>query len=164
MKEAKPQVEHEWLHKLLGDWTFEGRMDMGPGNPPKQATGTERFTSLGDFWVRSEGFGPPPEGAPSTWSLTLGYDPKREKFIGTWIGSMMPNMYVYEGVRDGGGRVLTLDAAGPSMTDENKTARYQDIIEFVDDDHWVMRSQVLGEDGAWSQFMETHYRRATSSR
>ncbi|MFC9993835.1 DUF1579 domain-containing protein [Nocardia sp. NPDC127526] len=163
MYEAKPQVEHEWLHKLIGEWVFAGRMEMGPGQPQEESTGAERFTGLGDFWVRSEGHGTTPDGVPATWSFTLGYDPRREKYVGTWLGSMMPHMFVYEGARDPSGAVLTLDAEGPAMDDDNKTARYQDIVEFVDDDHWVLRSQMLGEDGTWMQFMTTDYRRATTA-
>jgi hypothetical protein len=38
-------------------------------------------------------------------------------------------------------------------------AKYQDIIEFVSADHRIMTSQILGEDGQWTQFMTAHYRR-----
>jgi Protein of unknown function (DUF1579) len=55
--------------------------------------------------------------------------------------------------------VLTLDAEGPSFADPNKTAKYQDIIEVVSDDHHVLSSQVLGDDGRWNRFMTAHYRR-----
>jgi len=54
--------------------------------------------------------------------------------------------------------VLTLDSEGPDFTGE-KTAKYQDSIEFVDDDHRVMTSRVLGDDGDWHHFMTAHYRR-----
>jgi hypothetical protein len=36
---------------------------------------------------------------------------------------------------------------------------YQDIIEIVSPDQRVLRSQVLGADGKWTQFMEANYRR-----
>jgi len=38
-------------------------------------------------------------------------------------------------------------------------AKYQDIIEFVDDDHRILSSQVLGTDGQRQPFMKAHYRR-----
>ncbi|MCM6774215.1 DUF1579 domain-containing protein [Nocardia sp. CDC159] len=158
MQEAKPQAEHEWLHRLIGEWTFESRMEQS-----EPFTGTEGVESFGDFWIRSEGQGLGQDGTLSRWSLTLTYDPRQEKYIGTWIGSMSPHMFVYEGTRDATGNVLTLDCEGPSMTEENRTARYQDIIELVDDDHWVLRSQMLGADGTWTQFVETRYERAAAN-
>jgi Protein of unknown function (DUF1579) len=38
-------------------------------------------------------------------------------------------------------------------------AKYQDIIEFVSDDHRVMKSQILEDKGKWNHFMTAHYRR-----
>lgn len=32
-KKAEPQKEHEWLNKLVGNWTFEAECFMGPGQP-----------------------------------------------------------------------------------------------------------------------------------
>jgi hypothetical protein len=45
--EAKPQKEHEWLHKLVGEWSFEGECGMGPDQPPMKSTGTETVRSAG---------------------------------------------------------------------------------------------------------------------
>jgi hypothetical protein len=60
---------------------------------------------------------------------------------------------------DPSGKVLTLDTEGPSFTEEGKTAKYQDIIEVKSDDHRVLSSQSLGEDGKWHRFMTANYRR-----
>ena len=91
--------------------------------------------------------------------MTLGYDTAKKKFVGTFIGSMMTNLWVYEGELDEAGRVLTLDAEGPSFTDPNKTAKYKDAIEIVSPDHRILTSRYLGDDGQWHQFMTAHYRR-----
>jgi hypothetical protein len=53
-----------------------------------------------------------------------------------------------------------LDAEGPRF-DGQGMAHYQDIIEIVDRDYWILRSQVLGDDGQWLQFMEGHQRRVS---
>ena len=52
--------EHEWLAKLVGDWTFETEAVMGPGQPPVKGTGTERVRSLGGLWIVGEGSGEMP--------------------------------------------------------------------------------------------------------
>ena len=38
-------------------------------------------------------------------------------------------------------------------------AKYQDVIEFKSDDHRVLTSRTLGDDGQWREFMTAHYRR-----
>jgi hypothetical protein len=54
--------------------------------------------------------------------------------------------------------VLTLDSEGPSFSGDGRS-KYQDIVEIVDDDHWILRSRMPGEDGKWIEFMTGHYRR-----
>ena len=46
---------------------------------------------------------------------------------------MMTNLWVYEGELDAAGKVLTLDADGPSVADQTKTAKY--TIQTVSPDH-----------------------------
>jgi hypothetical protein len=103
-----------------------------------------------------------PGCGPATTMMILGYDPQKKRFLGTWIGSMMTHMWVYDGVLDASENVLTLDTEGPSMAGDGKMAKYQDIIEFKSDDHRTLASQVLGDDGKWHRFMTAHYRRQGS--
>ena len=151
--------EHQWLQQLVGEWTFEGTGEMGPGQPPHKMSGTESVRSLGGLWIIGEGRGVMPGGSPCTMVLQLGFDPVKGKFVGSWIGSMMANMWVYEGTLDVAGRVLPLDTIGPSFTDATKMTRYQDIIEVVSDDVRTLTSRSLGDDGKWFQFMKSEYRR-----
>ena len=34
--QAEPQKEHQWLEKLVGEWTYEGEAIMGPDQPPEK--------------------------------------------------------------------------------------------------------------------------------
>jgi hypothetical protein len=43
----EPQKEHQWLQKLVGEWTCEGEATMEPGKPPAQWKASERVRSLG---------------------------------------------------------------------------------------------------------------------
>ena len=156
-----PAEEHRWLSRLAGDWTYEHEAVMGPGEPPMKATGTETVRLVGDLWAVAEGRGTMPDGNPATMVMTIGFDPRTGRFVGTWIGSMMTHLWVYDGALDADRRTLSLESDGPSFTDPTKLVRYRDAIEFVSDGHRTLTSSVRGDDGAWTTFMTAHYRRTT---
>jgi Protein of unknown function (DUF1579) len=156
---ATPQKEHQWLEKLVGEWVSEAEW-AEPGKAPEKHEGTERVRSLGGLWIAADGQGDMPGGGIATMLLTLGYDPQRKRYVGTWIGSMMTHLWVYEGDLDAAGRVLTLETEGPSMAGDGRMAKYRDTIELKSDDHRVLTSHMLGDDGRWQPFMTAHYRRS----
>jgi hypothetical protein len=43
----QPQKEHQWLQKLVGEWTYEIEAMMEPDQPPVKSTGTETVRCLG---------------------------------------------------------------------------------------------------------------------
>jgi hypothetical protein len=159
MPAPEPQAEHDWLRQFVGEWAVEMEMDMGPESPTEKSTGTERVRTLGDVWIVGEAEGPMPGGGTAKMILTLGYDPAKERFVGTFIGSMMTNMWVYEGTLDAAKTTLTLEAEGPSMAGDGTLSLYRDVIELKNKDHRVMTSHAPGPDGEWVCFMTTNYRR-----
>jgi hypothetical protein len=156
---AEPIKEHRWLTRLVGNWTVEGECIMGPDQLPVKSAGECVTRSLGGLWIISEGTGEMPGGGEAQSIITLGYDPAKGKFVGTFVASMMTHLWLYEGSLDASGKVLTLDAEGPSMASDGGMAKYQDIVTVASDDHWVLSSQMLGPDGEWHKFMTAHYRR-----
>lgn len=159
--QAELQREHQWLHKLVGTWSMEAECSMGPDQPPAKTKGTEVVRSLGGMWTIGEGEGEMPGSeAKANSIMTLGFDPGTTRFVGTFVVSCMAQLWVYHGSLDAAEKVLTLDTEGPSFTG-NGTAKYQDTIEFLDDDHRTLSSQLQTEDGQWVEFMTAHYRRVT---
>jgi hypothetical protein len=132
---------------------------MEPGKPPERFKGTESVRSLGDVWILGEGRGEMLGGGMATTLLTLGYDPLKGQYVGTWVGSMMAYLWIYDGSLDAAEKVLTLNAEGPSFAADGKLVQYQDVITLETDDHRVLTSRVLADDGKWTQFMAAHYRR-----
>jgi hypothetical protein len=153
------QKEHQWLQKLVGEWAFEGEATMEPGKPPETFKGAEHVRSLGGLWVVAEGQGDMPGGGPATTIMTLGYDTRTKRYVGTFVASMMAHLWIYDGALDAREEALSLDAEGPGMAADAPMATYRDVIEFKSDDHRVLTSQTLGEDGQWHRFMTAHYRR-----
>lgn len=158
MEEFKPSKEHDWLQKLVGSWRYESEMSCGPDQPTMKASGTEVTRSVGGAWIVGEGTGPMPDGEPATMIITVGYDPAKKKYVGSWIGSMMPMLWVYEGEVDPAGKKLSLYSTGPKMTGEGM-APYCDAIEIVDDNHRIFTGSMQGDDGKWTTFMTSHYYR-----
>jgi len=158
MQDATPVKEHEYLQTLVGEWTYEGEAPMAPDQPPMKFAGTESVRSIGGLWIIGEGRGKMPDGADATMIYTLGYDLDLKKYVGTWIGSMMTRLWVYEITRVGD--TLNMESDGPSMTDPKVTARYRDAVEIKSPNHRVFTSSIRQPDGSWKAFMTTHYHRA----
>jgi Protein of unknown function (DUF1579) len=156
--QATPQKEHQWLDRLIGKWTYESECIMGPDQPPSKFKGTEVVRSLGGVWIIAEGEGEMPDGSLGKTIMTLGFDPQKDRFVGTFIGSMMTHLWPYNGSLDADEKILTLDSEGPNFS-ESAIAPYQDIIEFVGDDHKILTSKILMDDGTWNHFMTAHYHR-----
>lgn len=160
MTPPQPVDAHRWLHQLVGDWAFESDAPTAG----EKCTGTESVRKVGDLWVVGESQMRMPGGGIGTAILTLGYDPKKERFVGTWVGSMMANMWLYDGELDAAGRVLSLYAEGPSFDDKGNfsgaaTSRYRDAIELHPDGSRTFTGSVQGDGGAWKTFMTSRYRR-----
>ncbi len=64
---------------------YEVDAPMEPGKPPAKFKGTESVRSLGGLWTQAEGRGEMPGGGTATMMMTLGYDPQRKRYVGTWI-------------------------------------------------------------------------------
>lgn len=156
---TEPQKEHQWLQQLVGEWTYEGEASMGPDKPPEKFSGTESVRTIGGLWTVGEGHGAMPDGSPATMIMTLGYNPQTKRFVGTWLGSMMTHLWLYDGELDAAEKVLTLNSEGPAMAAEGKLAKYRDVIEIISPDHRTLSSHLQGDDGVWRPFMTAHYRR-----
>jgi hypothetical protein len=96
--------------------------------------GSESVRSIGDFWVQCAGRGQMRDvsdtGDTAIKVMTLGYDPHKGRFVGTWIGSMMAHLWIYDGSLDTSERALTLNAEGPNFAAEGKIGKFKDVIEF----------------------------------
>lgn len=157
MQTVEPQDEHRWLQQLVGNWTYE--TNCSPDKPDEISKGSETFRSIGDLWVVGESTSEMPGGGASTMQITLGFDPQKGRFVGTWLGSMMAMIWTYEGFLDDSRKILTLESEGPSFSGDGTTAKYRDIIEIRSPTERLFYSKVLGADGSWTEFMKARYQK-----
>jgi len=155
LKAPTPLKEHEWLRQLEGVWETDAEAILEPGKPPVKCKGTETVRSLGGFWMVGE-MKNEMMGVTMTGVMTIGYDPQKKKYVGTWVCSMCDLMFKYEGTVEG--KVLTLETERPNPL-TGKIVKMRDSNELKDKDHKVMTSTILGEDGKWTPFMTLHARR-----
>lgn len=161
MQLPEPTLEHKWLLQLLGDWEFDSECMMGPDQPPMKTTGKLTTRSLGDLWTLGEMENATPDGQGMRSLMTLGFDPAKQRFVGTFVASCMTHLWPYEGQLDAAQRVLTLDSEGPSFAGDGTMAKYHDIIEVIDQDHYLLISEHQNPDGSWTRFMNAKYTRVT---
>jgi hypothetical protein len=148
----QPTQEHEWLRKFVGEWESDIEMHMEPGKPAMKLKGSSRDRMIGGFWLISQGGNPE---MPFEFVLTLGYDPQRKKYIGTWTDSMTSYHWHYVGTASG--NTLTLETEGPSPT--GGTAKHRDVTEFKSPDLRVYTSSIQAPDGKWNKMITVTSRR-----
>ena len=156
---AKNRTEgHLWLQRLVGEWTYEGEGTM-PDGSSETLRGKESVRKLGEYWVVGEAAGPmPDDGTEGRMIQSLGYDIAKRAFVGSFIGSMMENLWVYEGQLNENG-TLNLDSEGPNFAEDGGRGTYRDAIRFEDEDHQVRTSSWKDEGGEWTPFMTSRYTR-----
>jgi hypothetical protein len=147
-----PEKEHQWLKQFVGQWNTTSKGSMGPDQPPMECSGTISSRMLGEFWVVNEMKADVME-TTMTGIQSIGYDPAKKKYVGTWIDSMGHHLWTYEGNVDQTGSKLTLEAEGPNSMAGGKTTQFRDTYEFKSADHILVTSSMLGEDGKWTTFM-----------
>lgn len=156
---STPQPQHEWLQRLVGEWTLESESRMAPDKPLETFKGTEAVRSLGGLWIIAEGEADMPGGTHGRSVMTLGFDSDTGRFVGTWIGTMMTNLWVYDGELNEDQTKLELLCDGPAMDGSGGKDRYRDVIEMTGENERTTRSSVLREDGSWQEFVTMRYRR-----
>jgi hypothetical protein len=155
---ATPAAEHKLLEQFAGEWTGECQIEM-PGQEPITCTAAETTRMMGGLWLVATGKGEMPDGQTGESMITLGYDPKKKSYVGTFVCSVQDYMWEYTGKFDASGKKLILSTEGPSMLDPTKTAKYEEVLETVDANHKTFTSSIQLPDGKWQELVKMTYTR-----
>lgn len=154
---AKPQHEHQWLDQLIGEWSFEHNCDM-PDGESSTAQGKMKCRLLGGMWLIAESNGESPEGQAWSSIMTVGFDTVLKHYVGTFVGSMMSNVWQYSGPVEVTANRLPMTCEGPRF-DGTGRCQYRDTIEIVDADTWLLTSEMQTDDSQWIKFLVATHRR-----
>ncbi len=153
MEMPKPRAEHAFLNRLVGRWQVTAA-EMSDGSD-----WIEEVRSLNGIWFVAEGRGNMPDGTPAVTVLTLGHNSATGRYTGSWIGTMMENMWVYDGDVSEDGSTLSLYTRGPSFDDPSVMQDYREQLILTGDDTRIFTSSAKQPDGGWHTFMRADYRR-----
>jgi hypothetical protein len=137
---GQQRKEEAWLERFVGEWEAES-----------SGTKVSEAARMMGPWMIDE-IKIDIKNGPMHGMLTLGYEPQRKKYVGTWIDSKTRFLWVYEGTVDPSGKVLTLETEGPNPMVPGKLFKARDVHSFTDQDHRTLTSSMLGEDGKWHTF------------
>jgi hypothetical protein len=154
----QPTKEHDLLKKFVGEWESTAEAVAGAGLRAMTCKGRGSAKMLGGFWVVIENE-TDMMGMKINALQTIGYDPEKKKYVGTWIDSMFNHKWDYAGTADASGKKLILEAEGPNFMAEGKTAKFRDTYEFKSADHIEATSSMQGDDGKWVTFMTGQIKR-----
>lgn len=109
----EPTPYHKGLAEEVGVWDAEMfYFKPGSDEATPAGKGVETNTMLsGGLWLLSDFKGDPGPGAFEGRGQT-GYDPKKQKYIGTWVDSMSPRMMILEGTYDEKTKTATMFGEG----------------------------------------------------
>lgn len=102
----KPTKEHALLKKNEGTWDATIK-DLSDPSKPKVTKGVEvNKMTCGGLWLLSEFTGKMGDET-FTGVGTMGYDPDKKKFVGTWVDSMQTYVGLTEGTLSDDGKTMT---------------------------------------------------------
>ncbi len=156
---VKPTIEHIRLARAVGTWDATMKTYVqGPDAEPIVSQGTEVVKLMpGGLWLQTEYDGKIGEIPFHAVSLT-GYDPKKDKYVGTWVDSMSPTLLVTEGDFDTKTKSLTMNAKGTEqLTGKPYEAKMTSIFSDKETRLYMMFVKNDRTKGQFVKFVEITY-------
>jgi hypothetical protein len=156
----KPTPEHERLKKEVGTWDATIKSWMrGPDSEPSVSQGVEEVKLMpGGLWIQSEFHGKFGD-ADFCGAGQSGYDPKKGKYVGTWVDSMDTSIMIMEGEYDSASHTLTMYSKGTDPSGKAYDAKMTSKFEGDDNRVFTMHMKNDETKGEYMKVMEISYKR-----
>lgn len=113
--------------------------------------------ACGGFWLFDDFSLPDFMGGPFSGHGVTGYDPAKDKYVGTWVDSMTTSIMSIEGSYDKAGKVLTMTGMGTGQ--DGKPTKNRLVTTWNTADSFVFEMFVTGADGKEASIMTITYTR-----
>ena len=153
----KASPAHAELQRKAGDWTVRCTYFMGGEADPIEVDGVEHGQMLGELWCNSR-FEADMLGSPLRGNGSIGFDPVKEKYVGTWKDSATPFLYTFEGDFDADANVLEMSGVNFDPV-RRCPATYRSRLEFTSADQHVLELSIDVPDGAPIRVLRYEYTR-----
>ena len=154
---VRPGPVHAALARFAGSWDVTLEVGAAEGAVRSTTAQAEVSVAYGGFWLVEDVRGTF-AGAPFAGHGLLGFDPKRQVCVRTWVDGMGASPLQTEGTFDADGKVLTMTGTGPDL--HGRPARVQSVFTWRDRDHGDCVVSTTAADGSASRLRLAYARRA----
>jgi hypothetical protein len=153
----KPQAEHQKLAQSVGTWDAAIETLGMDGKTHNTKGVSVKKMGPGGFWLIDD-FQGEMNGVQFTGHGALGYDPRQQLYVQSWI-SMTPMLMVFTGAFDRAGKVLTMTGESPGM--DGTPIKVKNVTTWTSADSMTFELFVVMPDGKeWKNMTITYTRRA----
>lgn len=156
---SAPTPEHASLVESAGTWSVECTYFWDPSGEPTQLVARETVELVGDLWSVSR-FSCELMGQPFEGRATLGFEPTTGMWVSTWIDSMVPFLFRFEGGYDEAGTTRSMHGKGPVPgTGSPELVDYRTTEERLDPDRRRFEMFISMPDGNEAKVLSYLYTR-----
>jgi hypothetical protein len=153
----KPTEQHRKLRAEVGTWDVTIKSWADPNGDPIESKGTETDRLMpGGLWLiqdfRGE-FG----GASFRGHGTMGYDPFKKKYVGTWVDSMSSSLMTIEGDFEADGKTLVMEGNATNPADGGAIPVRLTTVATGDDTRVFTMNMKMGDE--YVKMMEMTYKK-----
>lgn len=156
MPSTQPGPEHEVLKQDVGTWDATVEI-FGPGQPPVVHQGVETNALMAGLWLVTDYKSINPAGPPFEGRGMYGYDPKKKKYVSSWVDSMSTSLAMAESSYDA--KTKTMSGSSEEPDPSGKTVKMRWTTEYKDGDTRVSTNYMTGPDGKETPTMRISYKR-----
>ncbi len=157
-KWTQPGDPHKLLHRFLGTWDTETRMNIpGASPPPEKGTATCHWLMEGR-WLQCDTTGQM-MGMPMKTSYILGYNNFKMSYVSAAMNSFDTAMIYSEGDLDPSGKALLMYGTLDEYLTGEHDKMVKSVFRFVSDDEMKLEVHDLPIGESNTQVFEVRYRR-----